>query len=51
MLWFTIGGSRSLSNLVVFAGNSRQTGGEPCGDREKYSVCLAFLNRADVWCL
>ena len=24
------------------------TGGEPCGDTERYSVCLVFLNGADV---
>ena len=29
-------------------GCSRQTGGEPCGDMERYSVCLVFLNGADL---
>ena len=29
-------------------GCSRQTSGEPCGDTERYSVCLVFLNGADV---
>ena len=29
-------------------GCSRQTGGEPCGDTERYSVCLVFLNGADL---
>ena len=24
------------------------TGGEPCGGTERYSVCLVFLNEADV---
>ena len=31
-------------------GDSRRTGGEPCGDTEMYSVCLVFLNGADVLC-
>ena len=34
----------------VVVGDSRRTGGEPCGDREKYSVCLVFLNGADLLC-
>ena len=29
-------------------GCSRQTGGEPCGDTERYSVCLVFLNGTDL---
>ena len=35
----------------VVPGNSRRTGGEPCGDREEYLVCLVFLNGADLLCL
>ena len=30
-------------------GDSRQTGGEPCGDTERYSVCLVFLNGGDLF--
>ena len=29
-------------------GDSRQAGGEPCGDTESYGVCLVFLNGADL---
>ena len=34
----------------VVVGDSRRTGGEPCGDTERYSVCLVFLNGADLLC-
>ena len=34
----------------VVAGDSRQTGGEPCGDTERYLVCLVSLKRADRFC-
>ena len=30
-------------------GDSRRTGGEPCGDTKRYSVCLVFLNGADLF--
>ena len=32
----------------VVVGVRANTGGEPCGDTERYSVCLVFLNGADV---
>ena len=34
----------------VVVGYSRRTGGEPCGDTKMYSVCLVFLNGADLLC-
>ena len=43
MLWSTV--------CRVVVGDSRQTGGEPCSDRERYSVCLVFLDGADLLCL
>ena len=48
MLWSTVGGSRLLWRPRVVVGDSRRTGGEPCGDTERYSVCLVFLNGADL---
>ena len=35
----------------VVVGDSRRTGGEPCGDTERYSVSLVFLNGADLLCI
>ena len=34
----------------IVVGDSHHTGGEPCGDTERWLVCLVFLKRADgVW--
>ena len=39
------------SRWIKVAGDSRRTGGEPCCDREHYSVFLVFLDGADLLCL
>ena len=38
-----------ICNDQIVVGDSRRTGGEPCGDTERYSVCLVFLNGTDLF--
>ena len=45
-----IGTSYVMVHPRVVVGDSRRTGGEPCGDTERYSVCLVFLYGADILC-
>ena len=35
----------------VVVGDSRQTGGEPCGDTWSRAVSLAFSKRTDILCI
>ena len=50
MLWSTIGGSRLPSDLVLLWVIHAGLVASPAVTRKRYSVCLVFLNGADLLC-